>query len=152
MLALNNKRIFSLNQLFSGLKDVFSAKTNTLTYFYAVLGGQKISAYHYKGEQTISLNNIVGSMNESRCHDFDANFNLLATHSQSRLNSVKNAWKTKKLPPISLIEFDGSYYVQDGHHRVAITKSHGQDDIVAMVTAVEVSSAYSDQPLSLASA
>jgi hypothetical protein len=103
-----------------------------------MIGDSRISASHYAGCQEVEVSQIVGSMNASRCQDFDANFNLINEHSQTRLANVAAAWQRKSLPPISLIKFGDNYFVQDGHHRVSIACSNGQAMIKADVTIVSI--------------
>jgi hypothetical protein len=40
-----------------------------------------------------------------------------------------------ELPPVSLCEVDGSYFVLDGNHRVSVARYHGVDWLDAEVTA-----------------
>ena len=38
------------------------------------------------------------------------------------------------LPPVNLYQMGGSYFVQDGHHRVSVARFHGAEWIDAEVT------------------
>jgi len=33
--------------------------------------------------------------------------------------------REKELPPVSLLELGGDYFVNDGHHRVGVARFHG---------------------------
>jgi ParB-like chromosome segregation protein Spo0J len=43
------------------------------------------------------------------------------------------------LPPVDLVELDGTYYVRDGHHRISVARSLGQDYIEAEITKMTLS-------------
>ena len=109
MISTVNTKQFSIGTLFSNIASaIFTPKTN-LKFFYELIGSKEIASSNYIGSQSVQLSQIIGSMNESRCQDFDADFNLVKEFSQSRLDGVEKAWKTKKLPPISLIELDEGF-------------------------------------------
>ncbi len=88
------------------------------------------------GPRTVALRDIRGSVNPGRTHDFDAVFRPLTNHSKERWTGIANArWGGRRLPNVSLIEANGAYYVQDGHHRVSVARALGDRDIEANVTA-----------------
>ncbi|MEM7330782.1 MAG: ParB/RepB/Spo0J family partition protein [Chloroflexota bacterium] len=136
MISIASEKQFSIGNIFNNIASAFFTPKSKLHFFYDVIGSKEISYSNCIGSQTVELSQIVGSTNESRCQDFDASFKLVREFSKSRLEGVEKAWRTKKLPPISLVEFDGKYFVQDGHHRVAIAKNNGQEKIKAIVTVV----------------
>jgi hypothetical protein len=79
------------------------------------------------------LADIVGS--EGRACDFDRDWRPLNDASRSRWMSISMARESKTpLPPVSLIEVDGKYYVRDGHHRISVARSLGNEYIEAQVT------------------
>ena len=85
---------------------------------------------------TVALKDIRGSVNPGRTHDFDAVFRPLSNRSKERWIGIANARRSgHSLPRISLVEADGWYYVQDGHHRVSVANALGDSDIEATVTA-----------------
>ena len=91
------------------------------------------------GRQGVALNQIRGSANEGRRWDFDADFRPLKSHTESRwLNVATAQLRGVKLPPITLIQVDEVYFVQDGHHRISVAKALGQAKIEAMVTVWQV--------------
>ncbi len=100
--------------------------------------GRRIAAQEFLGKQHVSLAQIKGSMNNGRCQDFNAQFQLVNAHGQERLQNVAKAWRTKTLSPISLVQVGDIYFVQDGHHRVSIANSQEQALIEAHVTVVEL--------------
>lgn len=125
-----------LSGLFGWLKNIVAKRPKKLQYFYDLAGSDRIAASHFLGCQDIDLSKIVGSMNAGRCADFDGNFQLLKNHSKERLAQVDEAWQRMKLPPISLVQLGEYYFVQDGHHRVSIATTKGDEMIAAQVTAV----------------
>jgi hypothetical protein len=93
---------------------------------------------HYLGLRTVPLASIVGS--EGRCHDFDAGFNPRHSATLERWLSVYTAiYQGIGLPPVTLIEVRGKYFVRDGHHRISVARRLGKFDVDAEVTAWDVS-------------
>jgi hypothetical protein len=88
---------------------------------------------HYAGVQSVSIERIQGS--EGRTEDFDNSFNPIHEHSRSRWVSVASVRLAGVgLPPVELIQFDGNYFVRDGHHRISVAKALGEAYIDAEVT------------------
>lgn len=90
----------------------------------------------YKGMQIVPIKLIVGS--EGRYQDFD-------NHFFPKSNYLKNRWERVDaahiqgiiLPPITLYELGGLYFVRDGNHRVSVAKSMGQEAIDAEVVSLQ---------------
>jgi hypothetical protein len=84
------------------------------------------------GVQAVPLRAIRGS--EGRTRDFDVDFNPLTEHTQERWIRLYNAWKAgEHLPPVALLRQGDTYYVRDGHHRISIARSLGQEYVEAEV-------------------
>ena len=84
------------------------------------------------------LASIIGS--EGRRQDFDASFNPRQSATLERWLSVYSAiYQGIGLPPVSLIEIRGAYFVRDGHHRISVAHKLGKIDVDAEVTAWNVS-------------
>lgn len=148
MATVNSKNQNWMSTVLDSLRSIFSRRQARLYCFYDMIGTNRISSSNFVGAQDIPLSSVIGSMNASRCQDFDAKFKLLKQHSAARLEGVANAWKTRQLPPISLIQWGDYYFVQDGHHRLSIANANGQATIHANVTAVTLSENGSGQALS----
>ena len=100
-------------------------------------GGRTSSARHYAGILTVCLSDIRGSV--GRCDDFDADFHPLETNTEQRWLRVATARQDGLgLPPVQLIEVDGIYFLEDGHHRVSVAWARGQCEIEAEVTVWEL--------------
>ncbi|MEZ4593549.1 MAG: hypothetical protein R3D55_20760 [Chloroflexota bacterium] len=113
----------------------FSQKAAPLPTLTQATAGRSIANSQYAGICQVPLNRIKGTASDARSRDFDANFRLTNSHSRSRLEGVRQArQQTASLPPISLVAVGNDYYVQDGHHRVAIFRDCDQDVISAHVT------------------
>ncbi len=90
----------------------------------------------YKGMQEIPVNLIVGS--EGRYQDFDSRFFPKSMHLKSRWEHIDMAHlKDISLPPISLYELGGVYFVRDGNHRVSVAKAKGIEFIDAEVVSLQ---------------
>jgi hypothetical protein len=101
-----------------------------------VLEGTGAAGQRSAGLQIVSIRAIRGS--ESRTRDFDADFNPMTEHTQERWIRLYNAWvEGEHLPPVELVRRGDSYYVRDGHHRISIARSLGQEYIEAEVTVRE---------------
>lgn len=95
--------------------------------------------YSYEGIQTVPLNQIRGSASRARCDDFDANFRPLKAHLESRWQKIQAARRQgAKLPPVALIKVGGIYFVEDGHHRISVAKTHKEQTIQAEVIVLRV--------------
>lgn len=90
----------------------------------------------YKGMQTVPVKLIVGS--EGRYNDFDNRFFPKSMHLKARWQHIDMAHISDiPLPPISLYELGGVYFVRDGNHRVSVAKSRGVEFIDAEVVSLQ---------------
>lgn len=90
----------------------------------------------YKGMQVIPTKNIVGS--EGRYQDFDNHFFPKNNFLKMRWERVDMAHLTDVvLPPITVYELGGLYFVRDGNHRVSVAKSQGIEYIDAEVVSLQ---------------
>jgi hypothetical protein len=86
------------------------------------------------GERMVRLDRIVGSVDAGQ-HLFDRRFDPTDNRAWSRFSSVFAARSSgADLPPVLLYRGPGGYYVLDGHHRVAVARAMGDDEIAAEVT------------------
>lgn len=133
-------------------RDDFT-KAKTRAFFQSLLGGLKwkntdlLSLYQvtsiikpkeetYEGMKTIEVDKIVGS--EGRYHDFSAAFFPKKEMLRARWESVDRAhYKDVVLPPISVYEISGVYFVRDGNHRVSVAKAQGVQYIDAEVVKLD---------------
>jgi hypothetical protein len=89
----------------------------------------------YLGLQEIPIDRIVGSVDRSA--DFRRDFRPQRRLSRSRLANLRGAFPDGVMPAINVFEVGGAYFVEDGHHRVALARERGADYIDAEVTRVE---------------
>ena len=81
----------------------------------------------------VPLADIVGSL--GRAQEFTADFLPRHSSDEERWARVRLAVDSLEgVPPIELYEFDGDYYVKDGHHRVSVMKRMGLRSVEAYVT------------------
>lgn len=96
-----------------------------------------ITGRYGAGLQTVPLHQIRGS--QGRSSDFDLDFYPLQAHDQARWISVAAAWHMgKMLPPVELVQVGETYFVRDGHHRISVARTLGQEDIEAVVRVWQV--------------
>jgi hypothetical protein len=87
---------------------------------------------HHVGILPIPIRRIVGTVDRSR--DFDREFLPRSPQIEDRWKRVERAFPDGTFPPIVVYEVDGSYFLEDGHHRVAIAKQRGAEFIDAEIT------------------
>lgn len=126
--------------------------TSVINFFKAILNrppvllnlnqlidGQAIDNHRYLGLQKVPLQQIRGTTSSGRCKDFDGNFRLINERNENRWQSVIQARRRlSKMPPVHLIQYNGIYFVEDGHHRISVAATCGDQEIEAVVTEVVV--------------
>jgi hypothetical protein len=95
----------------------------------------RVSARSYLGIREIPIERIVGSVDRSG--DFDRDFKPRRGLSRSRLASLRSAFRERSMPAIAVFEVGGAYFVEDGHHRVALARERHADFIDAEVTRLQ---------------
>lgn len=86
----------------------------------------------FVGVCTVPVCQIRGS--EDRSADFDPKFRPLHDRTRGRWLSVATArLMGVTMPPVTLIQVGGTYYVRDGHHRISVARAMGQESIEAEV-------------------
>jgi len=86
----------------------------------------------YAGAYPVEIKQIQGT--ESKAADFDGHFHPRRQQSRSRwLEVAVERLRGRDLPPVELVEVDGIYYVRDGHHRISVARTLGQQFIDAEV-------------------
>jgi hypothetical protein len=86
----------------------------------------------YAGIKPIPVRDIVGTVGRTR--DFDRDFLPRRREVGERWRRVERALGDGGFPPIQVYELDGKFFVSDGHHRVAIARQQGIEQIDAEVT------------------
>lgn len=94
-----------------------------------------LTGQSYRGIHPIPIDRIIGTVD--RNHDFDRGFRARWGHLDARLIGVREAFPSGDFPPISVFEVDGSYFVSDGHKRVAVATEMRMASIDAEVIRIE---------------
>jgi hypothetical protein len=85
------------------------------------------------GRRTVPTQRIAGSV--GRCSEFGEAFMPIRTSTEERWKRIDRIFhRGGELPPVSLYEIGGSYFVLDGNHRVSVYRYHGVEWIDAEVT------------------
>lgn len=122
--------------LFNEIQHILNPDEATLISFSDVKKLLKPSNEVYKGMMVVPINLIVGS--EGRYKDFDNHFFPKSNFLKTRWERVDMAhYQDINLPPITLYELGGLYFVRDGNHRVSVAKSKGIDFIDAEVVSLQ---------------
>ena len=86
----------------------------------------------------VSVDDIRGSV--GRAHDYTASFLPRRSFDEERWARIRVAVDSDTgVSPLELIEYDGVYYVKDGHHRVSVFKFLNVRCVEAYVTKLQVS-------------
>jgi hypothetical protein len=93
----------------------------------------EIVAYNFPEMKSVLINNIVAS---EKCYkDFDFAFNPLNDKNWNDWIDIATLLLLGvDLPQVDLLQIDNTYIVRDGHNRISVFRSLGQDSIVARVT------------------
>src|SRR5688500_14088394 len=95
--------------------------TDTLVPLGEVTGRLRVVGQSYVGMREIPIRQVVGSVD--RAVDFDRLFRpRKRADLRQRLNSLRQAFADRPMPPIAVYEASGLYFVSDGHHRVALAR------------------------------
>jgi hypothetical protein len=87
----------------------------------------------YRGRRTVEVSRIVGSVGKHE--QFDQNFMPLSGASPQKWKRIDRAFRLgQELPPVSLLQLGGDYFVNDGNYRVSVARFHGVEWIDAEVT------------------
>ena len=122
--------------LFNEVQHFLNPDEATLISFSDIKKLLKPENEVYKGMQTIPVKLIVGS--EGRYKDFDNRFFPKSMHLKTRWEHIDMAHINDiALPPISLYELGGVYFVRDGNHRVSVAKAKGIEFLDAEVVSLQ---------------
>jgi len=123
--------------LVKGVTGQLFRKRSILLVFDDILNAVHYNNRHEVGVVSIPVDQIIGSL--GRGHDFDIKFYPLSEHLERRWASVWSArMKGLSLEPVSLYKIGEVYFVEDGHHRISVARSFGQQDIEAQVIELHV--------------
>jgi hypothetical protein len=100
-----------------------------------VSGRLGLKSQSYVGFRPIPIERIIGTVD--RDHDFDREFRPRRGQIGQRLAGVRGAFPAGDFPPISVFDIGGSYFVSDGHKRVAAARQMGIASIDAEVIRLE---------------
>jgi hypothetical protein len=87
------------------------------------------------GVATIPIESIVGTVDGGR--EFDRAFRPTSARVRVRFRQIAEAQRRgASMPPIDVYRVGELHFVRDGHHRVAVARAHGREDIDARVVEV----------------
>ena len=113
---------------FNEIQHLLNPEEAKLISFTDIKKMLKPSNEVYKGMQVVPIKLIVGS--EGRYKDFDNHFLPKNNFLKSRWEHVDMAhYQDITLPPVSLYELGGLYFVRDGNHRVSVAKMKGIENM-----------------------
>jgi hypothetical protein len=86
----------------------------------------------YVGVRTIPIEHVVGT--DGKASAFTRQFTPRHAFTRERLRSLAEAFPDGGFPPIVAVKLGETYFVIDGHHRVALARRNGGATIDADVT------------------
>ena len=101
-----------------------------------------VTSWQEPGVVAVPLDRIIGTV--ARCCDFDRCFRVLRRHLEERLERVRRRWPHGGFPPVTLQRIGDTYFVVDGHHRLALAHQLGQRAVDARVTVLSSGSQSRD--------
>jgi hypothetical protein len=88
-------------------------------------------------ETMVPIDQIVGTVEPTRC--FDRRFRPTSGLVRSRFERIDVEVRSGRgMEPVELYLCGGSYYVLDGHHRVAVARALGYRSVCALVAEVRL--------------
>jgi hypothetical protein len=95
------------------------------------------------GIVTIPIDSIVGTVGRGK--EFDRAFRPTSARVRTRFEQIADAQRRgTSMPPIDVYRVGDLHFVRDGHHRVAVARAQGREEIDARV--VEVSTRVPADP------
>jgi len=88
-------------------------------------------------EAMVPIDQIIGTVEPTKC--FDRRFRPTSDHPRSRFERVAIEVRSGRgMEPVELYQCGDSYYVLDGHHRIAVARALGQRSVWARTTEVRL--------------
>jgi hypothetical protein len=112
------------------LGEVASAPGRRLEY-------ERVGHLRSAGEAMVPISQIVGTVEPTRY--FDREFRPTSDDARARFQRIAAEVRSGRgMDPVELYRCSGSYYVLDGHHRIAVARALGERSVSAHVTEVRL--------------
>lgn len=112
-----------------------SGDLDVLLPFDEVVGALGHRGEQHLGLRQVALGDIVGSVD--RRTGFDRRFRPTSDVARHRFERLAAAVRRgEDLPPVELYQVGEVFFVQDGHHRIAVLQALGREMVAARVTLV----------------
>ncbi|MEE9306423.1 MAG: transcriptional regulator [Spirochaetia bacterium] len=119
-------------ELFSRVLSLLKNEKDSLLSLQEVKALVRPTSETYRGLRTVLVDKIVGS--EGRYRDFNRHFLPRHSRLKGRWVRVDEAHHQQvNLPPVTLYEIGGLYFVRDGNHRVSVARMQNVEFIDAEV-------------------
>src|SRR5918993_2670609 len=116
-----------------GLKARFVGDRDRLLSFDEVRKARGVDNRFYLGRKVVEVSKIVGSV--GRHGEFDRNFMPAKSSLSYKWKRIDRALcRGVELPAVSLYKIGDAYFVEDGNHRVSVSRYQGIEMIDAEVT------------------
>src|SRR5919107_6455179 len=109
---------------FGSLRARFLGGRDRLLSFDEVRKALGADNRFYLGRKVVEVSKIVGSV--GRHGEFDSDFMPAKSSLSYKWKRIDRALRRGvELPAVSLYKIGGAYFVEDGKHRVSVTRYHG---------------------------
>lgn len=116
---------------------LLSGSSNRLLDFHTVSHQLRVGGPIFCGVQPVLLAQIIGSVQQYQ--DFDSVFLPTQSISFARWTQINRAWYNEEsLPPVSLYKVGNAHFAVDGHHRISVARTRGEEYIEAEVRECQV--------------
>jgi hypothetical protein len=112
--------------------NLLRRRPNNLLSFESVR--KALGAYNSvpRGVRDVPLDQVVGSVGRTR--EFNRSFWPVNDVTEKRWRQVDELYFTRGFGPISVYQIGEVFFVEDGNHRVSVSRAHGVSTIEAYVT------------------
>ena len=98
---------------------------------------EPVGRHGQASEVMVPIRQIVGTVEPTR--NFDRHFRPTCDDARARFERIAGGVRSGRgMDPVELYRCNGSYYVLDGRHRIAVARAHGERSVSALVTEVRL--------------
>lgn len=100
---------------------------------------ERISGLGAGAEAMVPIDQIVGTVEPTKCRGFDRRFRPTSEVPRTRFERIAAGIRSGRgMDPVDLYRCGGRYYVLDGHHRIAVARALGERWVSANITDVRL--------------
>lgn len=102
---------------------------------------EPVRRHGHASEVIVPIGQVVGTVEPTR--KFDRHFRPTCADARARFQRIAVEVRSGRgMDPVELYRCGGSYYVLDGHHRIAVARALGERSVSALVTEVRLNDTH----------